>query len=863
MNRLLSFNPEPFESELEFGGALQMRDANRGGFGQRCGCQHAAAPGSSPYLRGTSAALRARNLPAFELESEISSVVRRRQRTRPPSASAVSQPPSLQSLDSQALRQKAVRIANQELARWGNGAIKETDPRNRRVLQDYWNTGAGVSYGEDQLGNPAFQSDHPWSAAFISWVMKTAGAGNAFKYSASHSVYTRAAIDNRVANNNNPFKAYRIAELVPQVGDLICKSRAGSGATYDNIRPGMTTHCDIVTEVRPRSIAAVGGNVSNSVAQKTVRTDPNGRIVEPDYFAVIRIDSQQPSTPVVPFPTPPRPAVGSPRLLKQESTPPRTTLYAEIDLKIVDTAGITAPPVTGIFIPDGYLSGAAVDLVLYLHGFKADAIKREAIDQYWNSRRFRYGALREGVNASARNMVLVAPTLGSRSEAGSLVKPGGLDAYLNQVLTALSAYGPQSRAVMAPRLNNLIFACHSGGGWPMRQMAGGQDRVLGQLRECWGFDCTYNRGDDAFWAGWARARPNARVYIYYVSGSKTAPIAESLRNMRVPNAIVQTSRDKRHNYVPITHWQERLRGTSFLGIRSGGSAQPVPPSPSKAPAVPRSSGPSAPQGYTPSLTRGRFEAAVVRGDWREAFLNLNGLNMHEMLRALDGLAPDRRDALASQRQDFRNMVNMPRIEYAIAVVRNGQLPSLAPGDLVATGQVQTAAEFLQERRSRQPSVSRMTKKEFIEFVGKNAQRAMAATGVPASVTVAQAILETGWGKHTIGEARNLFGIRGRGPLGSVRARTREHIKGRDVFIEADFAKYESFEQSVTEHARFFLRNRRYARALQFKNDPDVFAREIHKAGYATDPRYADVLIKYMRDYNLYRFDQPLKYELSA
>ena len=882
MNKLLRYNPEPFESESEFGGALQMRDTNRGGFGERRGWQRAAAPGSSPYFRGISAApanwpgqrhaaSRARNMSALELESEISPVVRRPRRTRPPSASAVSQPPSLQpSLDGQVLRQKAVQIANQELARWGNGAIKETDPRTRRVLQDYWKIGAGVSYGEDQLGNPAFQSGHPWSAAFISWVMKTAGAGNAFKYSASHSVYTRAAKDNRVANNNNPFKAYRIAELAPQVGDLICKSRAGSGATYDNIRPGMTTHCDIVTEVRPRSIAAVGGNVSNSVAQKTVRTDPNGRIIEPNYFAVIRIDSQQPSTPVVSLPTPPQPSAGSPsRLLKQESTPPGNTLYAEIDLKIVDKAGITAPRVTGIFIPEGYRPGAAVDLVLYLHGFKADAIKREAIDQYWNSRRFPYGALREGVNASGRNVVLVAPTLGSRSEAGSLLKHGGLDAYLNQVLAALSAYGPQSRAIMAPRLGNLIFACHSGGGWPMRQLAGGQDRVLGQLRECWGFDCTYNRGDDAFWAGWARARPNARVYVYYVSGSKTAPLAESLRKMRVPNAIVQTSRDNRHNHVPITHWQERLQGTSFLGIRSGrtaarpgathqrevSSTQPVPPR--------RGKPPSLPQGYTPSLTRRRFEEAAVRNDWREAFLSLNGLNMYEMLRALDGLASDRRNALASQRQNFRNMVNMPRIEYAIAVVETGQLPSVAPGDLAAAGQVQTAAEFLQERRSQKPSVSRMTKKEFIEFVGKNAQRAMAATGVPASVTVAQAILETGWGKHTVGAAKNLFGIKGRGPLGSVRARTREHIKGKDVFVEADFAKYESFEQSVTEHARFFLRNRRYARALQFKNDPDAFAREIHKAGYATDPRYADVLIKHMRDYNLYRFDQPLEYELLA
>ena len=140
---------------------------------------------------------------------------------------------------------------------------------------------------------------------------------------------------------------------------------------------------------------------------------------------------------------------------------------------------------------------------------------------------------------------------------------------------------------LRPPLGSLIFACHSGGGWPMRQLAGGQDRVLGQLRECWGFDCTYNRGDDVFWAGWARARPNARVYIYYISGSKTAPLAESLGEMRVPNAIVQRSRDKRHNYVPITHWQERLQGASFLGMRSPGSPQPVPSSSSKTPTVPR------------------------------------------------------------------------------------------------------------------------------------------------------------------------------------------------------------------------------------------------------------------------------------
>jgi flagellum-specific peptidoglycan hydrolase FlgJ len=829
MNRLLSFNPEPFETSSEVEGAFELDGA-----------------------------------PELEAEWETTRFARPRTRvlSRPVSllARAPSAPPVV---DSQALRQRIVRVATQELARWNNGTIKETDPRLRKTLQDYWKTGAGVSYSEDQLGDPAFQNAHPWSAAFISWVMKSAGAGDAFKYSASHAVYTRAAKDNRIANNNNPFKAYRITELAPQVGDLVCKSRSGSGATYDNIRPGMKTHCDIVTEVRPRGIMTVGGNVRNSVAQKTLRTDANGGIAEPNYFAVIRIDGQQPSPSPTPAPTPAPPVSVAPRLLRQASAPPGTTLYLEIDLKIVDKFGITAPPVTGVFIPDGYAPGAAVDLILYLHGFKADAIKRQAIDQYWNSQRFPYGAFREGVNASARNVILVAPTLGSHSEAGTLLNPGGLDSYVEQVLAALRTYRPQSRVGAPPTLGNLVLACHSGGGLPMRQLAGGQNRVLVRIRECWGFDCTYNRGDDAFWAGWARARPNAKVYIYYIAGSPTAPLAVSLRNMRVPNAIVQPAKDNRHNYVPMAHWQERLQGASFLGSRSGRSTPPVPPSPRKIPGPVPPPGPFVPPGYVPSSTRVRFEQAVVRDDWRQAFLNLNGLNMYEMLRALDGLSPDRRDALVGQRQAFHDMVNMPRIGYAMAVVRTGRLPAMAPGDLDATGQVQTAAEFIQERQSRQNDIRRMTKKEFIEFVGKNAQRAMAATGVPASVTVAQAIVETGWGKHTIGEAKNLFGIKGRGPLGSVRARTREFIKGKDVFVEADFAKYESFEQSITEHARFFLRNRRFARALQFKDDPDAFAREIHKAGYATDPHYADVLIKYMRDYNLYRFDQRLTYEVSA
>jgi hypothetical protein len=119
--------------------------------------------------------------------------------------------------------------------------------------------------------------------------MKKAGAGNTFRYAAAHASYIVAAKRNRLANNSNPFKAYRVTEVAPRVGDLVCKSRAGSGATYDTIRPGMKTHCDIVTEVRPGSIVTIGGNVANSVSTTTVPTDAAGRITRPGYFAVIRV----------------------------------------------------------------------------------------------------------------------------------------------------------------------------------------------------------------------------------------------------------------------------------------------------------------------------------------------------------------------------------------------------------------------------------------------------------------------------------------------------------------------------------------------------------------------------------------------
>jgi peptidoglycan hydrolase-like protein with peptidoglycan-binding domain len=182
------------------------------------------------------------------------------------------------------LRNNIVRLANQEWLRWHRGRIKEGEPGIRRILVDYWQTGAGW-----RPKDPGWWSKYPWSAAFISWIMRKAGAGKAFRYSAAHAAYIKAAKDNRLAGIKNPFKAYRINERKPEPGDLVCKRRAGSGATYDNIRVGYKTHCDIVTKIQPGRLTTIGGNVSNSVSRTYVTTGANGYVDDPKYFALVKL----------------------------------------------------------------------------------------------------------------------------------------------------------------------------------------------------------------------------------------------------------------------------------------------------------------------------------------------------------------------------------------------------------------------------------------------------------------------------------------------------------------------------------------------------------------------------------------------
>ncbi len=185
--------------------------------------------------------------------------------------------------------QNLVQLAELEYQRWNEkGKKHELSPEMSDTLVDYWRRGTGMNFSPSQMQTRSVQNKYPWSAAAISWLVKLAGAGDDFKYSASHSNYIIAAINNRKQNNANPFKAYRINELPIREGDIVCRTRAGSRATYDTIQAGMPTHCDVVTQIMDAHGVSIGGNVSQRFSKTNVPINKEGYITDRSYFAILR-----------------------------------------------------------------------------------------------------------------------------------------------------------------------------------------------------------------------------------------------------------------------------------------------------------------------------------------------------------------------------------------------------------------------------------------------------------------------------------------------------------------------------------------------------------------------------------------------
>lgn len=140
-----------------------------------------------------------------------------------------------------------------------------------------------------------------------------------------------------------------------------------------------------------------------------------------------------------------------------------------------------------------------------------------------------------------------------------------------------------------------------------------------------------------------------------------------------------------------------------------------------------------------------------------------------------------------------------------------------------------------------------------QFVRKHteaAKAAEAATGIPASNILGQAALESGWGKHEIKSkdgtpSHNLFGIKAtsdwKGKVAEVT--TTEYMGGVARKVTAKFRAYDSYADAFTDHAKLLSQSPRYSQTVAQADTAKGFANGLQKAGYATDPAYADKLTK--------------------
>jgi hypothetical protein len=151
----------------------------------------------------------------------------------------------------------------------------ENDPPLTAQIKKYW-SGIDTFPG---VGTP-------WSAVFVSWCVRTAGATKKeFTFAASHSMFVFDAIQNRF-KDKGVFRAYDIDEVTPTVGDIIQNNRDGGKLTYKyaSKHDSYASHSAIVIETGTDGqglyVLTVGGNESDAIRRKLVRLDAAGQIVQ-------------------------------------------------------------------------------------------------------------------------------------------------------------------------------------------------------------------------------------------------------------------------------------------------------------------------------------------------------------------------------------------------------------------------------------------------------------------------------------------------------------------------------------------------------------------------------------------------------
>lgn len=148
----------------------------------------------------------------------------------------------------------------------------------------------------------------------------------------------------------------------------------------------------------------------------------------------------------------------------------------------------------------------------------------------------------------------------------------------------------------------------------------------------------------------------------------------------------------------------------------------------------------------------------------------------------------------------------------------------------------------------------MTRERFVVEASRASRASSALSGLPAGVTVAQAALESGWGRSELSRvANNYFGIKAHGKHASVLMPTVEVIAGERKKLNAKFARYENIDQCFEDRDRLIRSSAFYAEACAKAGDPQSFIRALAHH-WATDPAYGEKLLRVYHENGFHTLD---------
>jgi len=243
---------------------------------------------------------------------------------------------------------------------------------------------------------------------------------------------------------------------------------------------------------------------------------------------------------------------------------------------------------------------------------------------------------------------------------------------------------------------------------------------------------------------------------------------------------------------------------------------------------------------------------------REAAKQFEALFMGELMKTMrastqaSGLMDNSATKLGTEMLDAQLVNRMAGRPGSLSEVIARQLErqmALVPGPVPSSGTANTSLPVVSAPGA-VPKVPEKGAAGFVQQHSRAAEAASAETGIPAQFMLAQAALETGWGRREIigrdgSNSHNLFGIKAgadwKGP--TVDVTTTEYVAGQPRRMVQTFRAYANAAESFADYARLMKDSPRYAQVVAKATDARQFAMGLQQAGYATDPAYADKLGK--------------------